>query len=224
MADWDSPDLLARCKRLRRRPETDEGTEDTDWYAMLTEAEAQWKPVIATHYPNDMFGAPVLMTSSDSGYTYTLPGSEIDPLALLVLESATGAPLKPGAYWDQSSDYVHEGGGTIRMTNGRSRTFSAGPYARYIAGPGTIDASTDSTIKPKRLRLLLVHAACQIDASRGGMDDPAYYEALLQKAAFGNPAIPGDVGLIGSLKAGRNTLGGMAAFSGGGSYAWWRPV
>lgn len=221
MADYDVADLVARCKRHRRRPSTDEGTTDADWYAMLTEAEAHWKPVLAAHVPDAMFSAPVAMTTSDDGSTYDLPGSEDDPLALLVLRSEKGDLLKPGPYWDPNSDYVQEGG-SIRMTRGRSVTFSDGPYARFIAGPGTIDAATDSTIQPARARILLVYHACELDASRGGMDDPSYYLALQQKTAFGDPAIPGDVGIIGALKA-KNQTGGMAAFQGGGQYRWWRP-
>ena len=221
MAAWDTADLLARCKRLRRRPETDEGTTDADWYAMLTEAEAHWKPIVAVHGPDAMWSEPVLMTSSDGGYTYDLPGSEEDPLALLVLKSATGDMLKPGPYWDPNSDYVDEGG-TIRMTRGRAVTFSDGPYARYIAGPGTIDAATDSTIFPKRARVMLVYHACEIDASRGGMDDPAFYHALKQTAWAGDQSIPGDVGIQGALKA-KNKTAGMAAFAGDGQFKWWRP-
>lgn len=221
MADWDSPDLKDRCVRHRRRPATDEGTDPDDWYALLTEAEAHWKPVLATHYPNDMFSAPVQLTSADGGYTYTLPSSEVDPLALLVLSSATGRPLKPGPYWDRMSDYVLEEG-RIRMTLGRAVSFADGPYARYVTGPASITAGVESTIKPKRARLIIVYHACMLDAMRGGMDDPSPYEKEAQWTAFGNPSIPGDVGIIGSLKK-RDSLAGMAAFAGGGEYAWWRP-
>ena len=37
-------------------------------------------------------------------------------------------------------------------------------------------------------------------AHRGGIRDPAYYEALEQKAWTGDPDMDGDVGLMGDLK------------------------
>jgi hypothetical protein len=188
---------------------------------MLTEAEAHWKPVIAAHAPGEMFSAPALMASSDGGYTYVLPGSEVDPIALRVYSSSSLRNLLyPGPEWDLNADYTHDTGGAIRMTGGRQRSFSDGPYARYVAGPAAISAGVDSTIYPKRARLLLVHYACMTDASRGGVDDPAFYRSLMQNAAFGDPLIPGDIGIVGSLKL-RNIHAGIAASSAGGWKARW---
>lgn len=222
MADFDTADLVSRCQLYRRRPATDEATTTANWYTMLSDAERHWKPVIAAHYPNQMYGAPQLLTSSDGGYTYVFPSSEQSPLAVLVLSSATGRPLLSGAYWDSGKDYVLEAG-QIRMTLGRAVTFAGGPYARFIAAPAAITASVTSTILPAYLRQIIVYHACALDAMRGGMDDPAPYDRMAQQAAFGNPAILGDPGMLGALKK-QDTLGGMAAFAGGGEYAWWRPV
>ena len=216
MGDWDVAYLVASCKRMRRRPTVDAGTDSDDWYALLTVAEAHWKPIIAAHYPAAMYGAPVAMTSSDNK-VWTIPNVNSYPLALVVLRSETGLPLKAGPYWDAGSDYVMEGA-TIRVTRGRE--LSTTPYARVIAGPATINVSTGSAILPEQLRLLLVYHACALDAGRGGMDDPSYYEAMEETAAWGNRDIAGDVGMIGALKA-QNVLVGARANM--GPIQWWRP-
>ena len=216
MADWDSVDLLARCKFHRRRPSIDAGTDDPEWYGLLTIAEAHWKPIIAVHYPAPMLGAPVAMTSSDDK-VWTIPNVNSYPLALLVLRSETGDPLKAGAYYDLGSDYVMEGA-AIRITRGR--TLSTTPYARVVSGPTKIDASTDSAILPPTLRILLVYHACGLDAGRGGMDDPSYYEVMESNAAFGDPDKPGDVGLIGAAKL-QNQLIGASGYA--GPMKWWKP-
>ena len=223
MASWDSADLLQRCKDEFGRPDVDAAFPDARIYRYLTAAEAHWKPVLAAHYPNDMFGDPTILTAVAGGATFTLPASEEDPLAIMILSSATGHPLKPGAYWDAQSDYVLEKG-QIRMTRGRTDvTFTDGaPYCRQVTGPADIDASTDSTMFPKRLRVLLVYHACAAMARSGmGLGDPSFYQEAADEAAWGN-ALTGDLGQIGALKA-RDEFGGMEAVAGGGTYAFWRP-
>lgn len=218
MADWDTADLVARCKRRRRRPDTDVGVDDEDWYAFLTEAESEWKPVIAQHFPEEMFGAPVQLTTSDE-VVYTFPGVTESPLALVVMDSLNGYPLLPGPFWSDSNDYVWEGT-TIRMCRNQPRSFPNGPYARFVSPPGTIDADTDSTILPARLRALLVEQACALQASAGGYDDPGPYEDRLKQLAFGDPNL-GTLGLLGGLKV-AHWMGGSEAID-GGIRRWWKP-
>lgn len=221
MAEFDTADLVSRCQLYRRRPSTDEATTTPNWYTMLSDAERHWKRIIAAHYPKQMYGAPQALTSSDGGYTYTFPSSEQSPLAVLVLSSPTGTVLNPGPYWSSEHDYVLESG-QIRMTLGRARTFADGPYARFVTAPAAITESVTSTIKPVELRQIIVYHACALDAMRGGMDDPAPYEKMAQWAAWGNPNLPGDVGMIGALKA-QDTMGGLAARAGGSGFKYWRP-
>ena len=218
MADYDAADLLARAKFVRRRPSTDAGTSDPEWYSLLTLAEAKYKPLVAAPYPASMYAAAgvVALTSTDNK-VWTIPDVNSYALGLQVLRSETGEPLKAGAYWDQGSDYVMEGA-TIRITRGRE--LSTVPYARVIAGPAAIDASTDSTILPEQLRILLVYHACALDAGRGGMDDPSFYETMEREAAWGDPAEPADLGLLGALKV-QNRLIGAAGYA--GPIRWWQP-
>ena len=86
--------------------------------------------------------------------------------------------------------------------------------------PTTIDGSTPSTILPERHRIVLVFDAMERWASIGGQMDPSYWSGMLQKTVYGDPANPGDIGILGSLKA-RNPNRGMVESR---PPAWWRPV
>lgn len=166
--------MLARVKRDARIPSTASFPADADIYAWLTRGEALWKPKIAGVYPYHMYSAPTQMTSSDSGVTYSI-SAEAAPLAIEVYASLTGPRLIAGQYDDTAADYVWEGS-KIRMVNSTARTFNSGPYARYVASPGPIDASTDSTILPSFARQLLVDRAL-IYWARATEKDASPFEA-----------------------------------------------
>jgi hypothetical protein len=174
MALWDKSDLLARCVRDSRTPSTTTFPASADWYAWLTDAESLWKPKLAGRYPNDMWSAPTLMTSSDSGVTYSISG-ETAPLAIEVYAGLTGPRLRVGQFDDSNADYVWELS-QIRMVMNTPRTFAAGPYCRYVSAPGTIDASTDSTMFPSWTRRILV-ARALISWARASEKDAAPFEA-----------------------------------------------
>lgn len=243
MTPWDADDLLVRCKRQAMEPDISQVTTPEDWYAMLTQAEAHWKPIIAAHYPGPMYGPPTLMLAPPSGdpttgmlFAFPDPTDPLQPCVPLgqveVYTSQRGTLMRQGAYWDRGADFVMEGD-KIRITNGRSMTFSSNaPWARYVGPPGIIRGSDDtvtppitmidSTIQPPYLRQLLIDHALYLWASRGGFQDPQYYRALEQKDAFGDPDIPGDVGMLGALKL-QSTAHGMAGYSHDRRIAWWRP-
>lgn len=222
MATWDSADLLQRVKDKLLRPSTDALFDNDRIYRELTEAEAHWKPVIAAHYPNDMFSAPAAMTDNGDG-TYSFPASETDPLALMILRSTTGMPMLPGAYFDREADYVLEEGG-IRLTAGREQqSFPDGvPYVRVVSSAGTIDASTDSGIKPARVRILLVYSAAGAIVRSGmGLGDPSFFEEKVDELAWGVPGT-GDVGMVGALKL-RDRSGRAAWIGRDEVLPYWRP-
>jgi hypothetical protein len=219
-------EMLAECQLMSLEPTTSQLTTPANWYSLLTRGEAHWKPIIAAHYPGPMYGNPTLLTAASDAKTFTWATSSVPagmiPLSIELYYSLTGRMLLPGTYDDGIADYVLEGD-TVRITRGRSFSFPAGaPYARFVTPPGTIDASTDSTIEPKPLRVLPVYHALQLWASRGGYQDPSFYRSLAQKAAFGDPDINGDIGLLGALKL-QNPAHGMAAVRQSGSFAYWRP-
>lgn len=222
MATWDNADLLLRVQNLLSRPTNDALFTDPKIYSWLTEAEAYWKPIIAAHYPTDMWTAPALMTAVGDGKTFTFPTSAVGMLRLQLMRDSSYDPLKPGAIWDVGSDYILENG-LVRIVAGRTMDFPDGaPYVRYIAEPGDIDGSTQSTILPGRLRVLLPYTAAEVACRTGAAwGDPSYFEERAQNLAWGSPNI-GDLGLIGQLKT-VDHHGGMAARVGDGPFPWWRP-
>ncbi len=184
MALFDSADLLARLKRLARRPPTDQAMSDSHWFAFLTEAQSEVYPEIFSRFPDLAYGAPVLLTTTDSGKTY---GFGTDATAGAVypmghvevypnLAAIPNSPMSPG------EDFMIEGS-KIRIPNNRTRTFSAGPYARLVATPDTaISASVEPVLFPKHARMLLVYKALEQWASRPGSGaKPEYYEGKYSK-------------------------------------------
>lgn len=194
MALYDTADILARAKRRLNRPATDEAftvsATDDVWYAFFTEAQSRVYTLIATHCPDALYGAPVLMTSADSGATYTfgtdsgLPTNytNIFPLGQVEIRSGrAGTVLLPGTDWDDDSDHYVPEGEKIRWPNGKTRTFSDGPYARFIQPPGVIDASTGvPTLEPVFARVLIVDDGVTRAAARLHMDTSEYEAAFQQ--------------------------------------------
>jgi hypothetical protein len=212
MATWDSADLLARCKTMAQRPSTDESMPDATWYQFLSDAQDHWYGVFATHVPWILMGAPTLLESSDSNETYDIPTGDGTPLAIEVYSAKDGYPLKVCPYWDSpGGDYVWEGT-SIRFPAGKTRSFTSGPYARYIAQPAVISAASEPTLAPNWTRKLLVFHALGMWATIGGKRDPKPFEKLEQKAWSGDPSFAGDMGILGALKL-QNALYGTAAYS-----------
>jgi len=211
MANLDSADLLARCKRLSGVPSTTEFPADTDWYNFLSDAQVKWTATIASIAPHHMYGAPTLLTSADGGYTYPFV---VEPIGQVeIYESKTGRLLRQGPYWDPNADYVWEGD-LIRIPDGKTKSWGDGPYARYVSAPTVIAAATEPTLLPKAVRVLLVPEACGIWATRGGMRDPRPFFEMANRIWYGNPAM-GDHGILGMLK-GETAFGGSEAYAAGG--------
>src|SRR5260370_20234451 len=104
MAEWDLADLLARAKRLAQRPAQDEQQADADWYAFLSEAQADYMKLFATHVPESQYQAPEMMVTGDNGQTYyfkALPPAQVFPLGHVELRfSRTGRLLRDGPEFD----------------------------------------------------------------------------------------------------------------------------
>jgi len=209
VATWDTADLVARCQRQSGVPSTTEFPATADWYAWLTEAQAFYYGVWATHCPWFLMSGPTLLTSSDSGATYPLPSSTRVLAVEIYDTNPNGRLLRPGAYWDAGADYVWEGN-QIRIPLGKTKTWSSGPYARYVAEPGDIDGSTAPTLQPDYARILLVDHAVALWAERGGMRDPTPFWLRERKRTWGDPQTPGDIGIVGALKLQNPFLGSMA--------------
>lgn len=188
---------------------------DANYYSLLTEAEAHWKPKLAGEYPYHMFGAPTLITSADSGVTYTF-STETAPLAVEIYASLTGPRLILGQFGDPNADYTWEGS-QIRSTMNTARIYANGPYARWVAAPIAISSGVDPTLKPIYTRALLVHRAAILWARRGGMRDATPFLELeaetwteVQQSLKNSNIVYGD-----AAHSGRQRLRGL-------SYLWAR--
>lgn len=212
-----SVDLLARTKRLAVRPVADEDMADTDWYALLTEAQLHWVQQIATMCPEAMYVFEKL-TTADGGVSYSF-GAE--PLGHYELRrSPTSELMIPGAEWDPTADFVPNGQ-SIRFPGQVARSFANGPWGRYVQTPCELSATNEPILRPIASRLLLPPRACEIWASRGGLRDPKPYRDEQDRIWFGNPD-KGQLGVLGALQT-QVFLSGAAALPATGGY-WWHYI
>jgi hypothetical protein len=201
MSYQTSAELLAGFKFMAMRPGTDESIADADIYTLLEEGQKHAFITISTHVPEVLYGAPTKLTTTDGGATYTFPSAVFPFGSVEIRASRNGSVLVPGAEWS-NADFVWEGD-QIRIPNGRTRTFSDGPYARYIAPPGVLNGSNQPTLKPPMARSMILYYALYLWAERGGgmnQVDPNRFLGLYQSVWAGDPRIPGDMGILGMLK------------------------
>src|SRR5687767_14750716 len=141
MADiWDSANLARKFYNRIRRPSSDEELKEPDdvtdaVWDLLSEAQDYWMMILASTIPEPNYGAPTLLTTADGGLTYTfgndLEGQPISPMGHVeIRESRTGRLLIPSTDWG-NGDFMMEGD-RIRIPGGRTRSFGAGPYARFV--------------------------------------------------------------------------------------------
>jgi hypothetical protein len=221
MANWDSADLLARFKRITNRPTLDESLTDAQIYDYLTEAEIKVADLIAVHVPESQYGAPQKLTTSDDGETYSFPSS-INPMgAVEIKPSKTGEPLVEVAEWDCGAHGFVRQQNVIRWPCQKKRTFADGPWARFMTPPAGISATSEPSLVPAEINILVLYKAAAMWAKRGGLRDPRPYETQFSNLAWGDPEQPGDVGMIGRLKLQYGHMGHQA-YSGGGK--WWRNI
>lgn len=184
MATWDSADLLSRVRTYIHRPATDELATDTLLYSLLTEAQGEVLGMLAGLCPQSQMGAPVLLTSSDGGVTYTFGtddnGHAIVPLACEVYASVDGRELTASS-WEALGDFVIEGD-RIRMPRNEPQTFDSGPYARFVRADQPISASSEPALKPAPARVMLVYLACTKFAAIGGLRDPDPWQELFDRS------------------------------------------
>lgn len=211
MAFMDSADLLSRVKALVNRPSTDEAITDAQYYVMLGDAQRRVMTLLAFHAPESNYGAPTLLTTSDSGATYTF-GSGVSPIGHIELrESKTGSMIPPASEWDNTTlGYLFESE-KIRWPGQKLRTFADGPYARFVTLPTVLDGSTAPTLKPDYARELIVYDGAERAALRLGID-PTPYSAMF------NARWPEVLAAIVTAHHGA----GIVGIQGGGQSVWWR--
>ena len=210
MAIWDSADLLSRLGTLINRPSSDEALTTAVKYQALGDAQRRVVTLIAFHVPEMMYGAPTLLSTADSGATYTF-GTDVTPIGHIELrESPTGAMIPPASEWDNTTQgYLFEAE-KIRWPGQRTRTFANGPYCRFVTMPGVLDGSTAPTLKPVWARELLVYDAASRCATIVGMD-PAPYDGMF------NARWPE---ILSAMQTAHHGTGALA--NTGGVATWWK--
>lgn len=223
---WDYAYLLATTKEEAGRPDTDLEMTDPKWDRLLSLGQEYWYQRIAALYPDVLMGPPTKLETTDSGLTYSFPdyvhdaSDRIFPMGevRLFADAALDQPVVIGASWDRNADFFFEGllnvdsggtkaGGILRATRNTARTYSDGPYARYIVPPRLIDSSTQPTLVPEIARALIMWRALIFWSKRGGgRRDPTYFMEEERNAWIGDPRY-GDGGIahmLGSLTNGPN--------------------
>ena len=189
MTAYDSADMLSRLIERLRLPVDDTGaviSQEAGWgssttayktslYRLLTEAEAQIVQYLAPRIPHWFITAPLLLTSSDGGYTYPIKdnnGTQIYAVGVMRLyvrlADIPHSPLVEGI------DYTLEGN-LIRMPANRTWTFSDGPYVQPTNETVALSDSVNPTI-PIRCRDAMVAYAAAEFCAQGGMRDPALHQ------------------------------------------------
>ena len=216
MANFDSADLLSRTRALLNRPDTDEGLSDAQLYVLLGDAQRRLMTLLAFHAPESNYGAPTLLTTADSGTTYTF-GTDADsanicPIGHIELrESKTGAMIPPASEWDVSTLAFLFNSDVIRWPGQKSRTFADGPYARFVTPPGLLNASTAPVLKPLYARQLIVYDGAERAAIRLGTDPTPFgqmFDALFPE-------------ILQTITTAFHGVG-ITATQGGGSSLWWQ--
>ncbi len=193
-----SAELLARMRMHTKRPANDRDLTDDYGYLYLTDAQSALMYRISAHIPDVVKSIPEKMTTADNGATYN---TALDPLGHMEVYAAPYTqPLIEGPMWDERADFTREGPRTIRMSRGRARLFSDGPWARYAKKPGLIDTSSQPTLQPADARRIIPWQAAALWAESGGAHDPSPYLRQVQTLLFGDPNSEGDLGLIPSYK------------------------
>jgi len=221
---WASANLLARFKLLAGLPASQETPLDATIYDYLSLGQEHCINLWAQHFPHVMVEDPAIMTTSDSGATYQFAGS-VFPIGLVeIRESPTGRLLVPGEEFDANADYVFEGD-QIRIPDSKTKTFTNGPYARIVAPVAEISATTQPTLKPAFARVLIVYYALYLWANEDGnasVKSPDHYLSLFSNAWSGDTRIPGDTGIMGTLKTQLygDGMGSMEPVN----VMWWRQI
>lgn len=183
MTLFASVNLLSDFRYQSGRPDVDEETTDAQAYRLLTLAQRDITNDVASLFPRFLMGAPALMTTADSGVTYTISGTDEDSATVTPIGHAeayatnpNGRELWGSTYSGRDGDFVFEGS-KLRSPTGSPITYSSGPYIRYVTPSGTLSASTEPSLPPL-LRPLIVPRALILWANRGGLRDDAPYRRL----------------------------------------------
>lgn len=182
-ASWASANLLDKFKMYLGRGnggvmDADELWTDVRCYTWLADAQESVYADLSPIAPSAFMSLPVRLTTADSGVTYTFPGGAY-PFGHteVYAQESGGRDLFATTYNNWASDFVIEGA-LIRTPGNRARTYSNGPWARYVGMPSAISATVQPSVQPAQARELILFKALSnaADVSQGAMDNRPWLE------------------------------------------------
>lgn len=185
MAFLDSADLCRRVLLRLNRPATDQAfttsvTSDIV-YDFLTEAQDRVVKLLATFAPDAMWLAPLALSTSDSGKTFTF-GLDVDSASIFAMghyrvyatrSDIPDNPLIPGI------EFTVEGT-VMRIPNNSTRVFADGgtPWAQWVSPSNVVASGTQPTL-PKIARMAMISDAARRCTERLDQDS-SKHEAQFQ--------------------------------------------
>ena len=177
MSGWTSAELRERFLTYLGRGvggvmDADELWTDARVYLWLSDAQEQVFADMAPIAPHAFVGAPVQLTTTDGGQTYTF-GSTVYPFGHVEVyaQETGGRLLYATTYGNSAGDFVIEGA-TIRTPGNRTRSYQTGPWARFTQFPARLSSTVQPTLTPPPARELVLWKALEMAAevSNGSMD------------------------------------------------------
>lgn len=186
MAGWDSADLLDRFQMYLGRGTGGAMDADELWttarcYTWLADAQEAVYADLAPVAPHAFVSAPVQLSTSDGGVTYTFGSAYPFGHVEVYAQESGGRPLYATTYGITGGDFVIEGD-TLRTPGNRTRTYVSGPWARFTGFPARMSASVEPSLAPDAARELILFKALEAaaDVSNGTMDNAPWIEKYAQ--------------------------------------------
>lgn len=190
IGDYGRVDLLRRFKDLAGLADGSEIDDDDDIYPLLSDAQLIVTRELAARCCKSLYGAPSLMSTADSGATYTFGASPIDATKkLLPLGWVQISPRLndfTGDYftgWQEGVDYLGE---SDRIRIPANRRYAGTLYARFVPTPPPITAAVDPILRPPEIGELTVIKAVELFAEQGDVS-PKLAERMERKWAKSFP-------------------------------------
>lgn len=194
---WTSADLYDRFLLYLGRGnggvmDADELWTATRVYRQLADAQEAVYADLSPIAPYAFVSVPIKLYTLDGGKTYRFPPSTSAiatqlttyPLGHVEVyaQESGGRELLASTYGTPSGDFVFEQG-IIRAPGNRTRTYSNGPWARFVQMPGRLAADQEPTLQPPAARELILYKALADAANvSAGQTDPGPWEAKYAEA------------------------------------------
>lgn len=200
----NSSEAVDRLKGILNRPEDDDLFSDpNDYYEALERAQQFYRRQIVSHYPGLLVETSSAISSDDGGESYDLPDQHLGEMEVWTPPGPPNGnvipPVVPEAHaFGYYVEDTGETGPTLYLTHERS--YDPGIYLRWIpASAPTVDADTDPVLPAYMDDMLVFRAAYEMASRPGFLGDPNYYKTRAAHEWGGDPEVPSDAGVLGTL-------------------------